>query len=112
MAAVRARDTVLTEFLAEVRAFNEMVGELNEADDLRRLHRDRARYWRTVVQAGRAEQNDLWREAEAWCRAENVYRNARTAYDTAQETMARRFGGEEWLRLRDLLAAIANSNAP
>ena len=106
--AERNRDAVLTAFLADVRMLKELTGKVVEADDLRRLHRDRAAYWKQAVKEGRAEQDKLWPEAEAWKRAEHAYRQLRANLETAVETTARRFGGEEWSRLRDLLVAITN----
>jgi hypothetical protein len=106
--AARQRDTVLTAFLADVRMLKELAGKVTEADDLRRLHRDRAAYWKQAVKEGRAEQDKLWPEAESWKRAEHTYRQLRANLETAIETTARRFGGEEWPRLRDLLVAITS----
>ena len=106
--AARTRDTVLSAFLADVRMLKELTGKVAEADDLRRLHRDRAEYWKQAVKEGRAEQDKLWPEAEAWKRAEHAYRQLRANLETAIETTARRFGGEEWSRLRDLLVAITS----
>lgn len=106
--AVRQRDAVLTAFLADVRMLKELMGKVAEADDLRRLNRDRAEYWKQAVKEGRAEQDKLWPEAEAWKRAEHTYRQLRASLETAIETTARRFGGEEWSRLRDLLVAITS----
>ena len=106
--AVRQRDAVLTAFLADVRMLKELMGKVAEADDLRRLHRDRAEYWKQAVKEGRAEQDKLWPEAEAWKRAVHTYRQLRASLETAIETTARRFGGEEWSRLRDLLVAITS----
>ncbi len=106
--AARQRDSVLTAFLADVRMLKELAGKVAEADDLRRLHRDRAAYWKQAVKEGRAEQDKLWPEAEAWKRAEHAHRQLRASLDTAIETTARRFGGEEWSRLRDLLVAITS----
>lgn len=106
--AARNRDAVLTSFLADVRMLKELAGKVAEADDLRRLHRDRVEYWRQAVEQGRAEQDRLWPEAEAWKRAEHAWRQLRASLDIALETTARRFGGEEWSRLRDLLVAITS----
>ncbi len=106
--AARQRDAVLTAFLADVRMLRELAGKVSEADDLRRLHRDRAEYWKQAVKEGRAEQDKLWPEAEAWKRAEHAHRQQRANLDMALDTTARRFGGEEWLRLRDLLVAITS----
>jgi hypothetical protein len=106
--AARNRDAVLTSFLADVRLLKELAGKVTEADDLRRLHRDRIEYWKQAVKQGRAEQDKLWPEAEAWKRAEHAYRQLRASLDMAIETTARRFGGEEWSRLRDLLVAITS----
>ncbi len=106
--AARQRDAVLTAFLADVRMLKELAGKVTEADDLRRLHRDRAEYWKQAVKEGRAEQDKLWPEAESWKRAEHTYRQLRASLDTAIEITARRFGGEEWSRLRDLLVAITS----
>ncbi len=106
--AARNRDAVLTAFLADVRMLRDLAGKVTEADDLRRLHQDRAAYWKQAVKEGRAEQDKLWPEAESWKRAEHAYRQLRANLDMALDTTARRFGGEEWLRLRDLLAAITS----
>lgn len=106
--AARQRDAVLTAFLADVRMLRELAGKVTETDDLRRLHRDRAAYWKQAVKGGRAEQDKLWPEAESWKRAEHAYRQLRVNLDMAIETTARRFGGEEWSRLRDLLVAITS----
>ncbi|HJX17179.1 MAG TPA: TolC family protein [Acidiferrobacterales bacterium] len=106
--AARQRDAVLTAFLADVRMLRDLSGKVAEADDLRRLHRDRAEYWKQAVKEGRAEQDKLWPEAEAWKRAEHAHRQLRASLDTAIEITARRFGGEEWLRLQDLLVAITS----
>jgi Outer membrane efflux protein len=106
--AARQRDAVLAAFLADVRMLKELAGKVTEADDLRRLHRDRAAYWKQAAKEGRAEQDKLWPEAEAWKRAEHAHRQLRANLDTAIETTARRFGGEEWMRLRDLLVAITS----
>ena len=99
---------MLTAFLADVRMLKELAGKVTEADDLRRLHRDRVEYWKQAVKQGRAEQDKLWPEAEAWKRVEHTYRQLRASLDMAIETTARRFGGEEWSRLRDLLVAITS----
>lgn len=106
--AAQTRDAVLTTFLADVRMLKELAGKVAETDDLRRLHRDRADYWKQAVKQGRAEQDRLWPEAEQWRRAEHAYLQARVSLETARETTARRFGGDQWTRLRDLLAEIAN----
>lgn len=105
--AARSRDAVLTAFLGEVRSLKELADKVAETDDLRKLHRDRVEYWRKAVQQGKAEQERLWPEAEQWRRAEHAYRQARGNLETTVETTARRFGGEEWSRLRDLLVEIA-----
>ena len=106
--AARSRDAVLTAFLADVRALRELAGKIAEADDLRKLHRDRAEYWKQAAKQGRAEQDKLWFEAEQWRRAEHAYRQARANLEIAYDTTARRFGGEEWSRLRDSLVEITN----
>lgn len=106
--AARSRDAVLTAFLADVRALRELAGKIAEADDLRKLHRDRAEYWKQAVKQGRAEQDKLWPEAEQWRRAEHAYRQACANIEIAYDTTARRFGGEEWSRLRDSLVEITN----
>ena len=104
----RQRDAVLTAFLADVRMLKDLAGKVAEADDLRRLQRNRAEYWKQAVKQGRAEQDKLWPEAEQWRRAEHALRQARTNLDTAREATARRFGGEQWSRLLDLLVAITS----
>ena len=104
--AARQRDAVLTAFLSDVRMLKELTGKVTEADDLRRLHRDRVEYWKRAVKQGRAEQDKLWPEAEQWRRSEHAWRQARANLVTAREATARRFGGEQWTRLLDLLAAI------
>ncbi len=106
--AAQTRDSVLTAFLADVRALKDLAGKVSEANDLRQLHRDRTEFWKKAVKEGRAEQEKLWPEAEAWKRAEHTHRQQRANLDTAIETTARRFGGAEWSRLRDLLVAITS----
>jgi hypothetical protein len=106
--AARQRDAVLTAFLADVRMLKELAGKVTEADDLRRLHRDRAAYWKQAVKEGRAEQDKLWPEAEAWRRAEHAYEQTRASFEIAREATARRFGGEQWSRLLDLLVEITS----
>ncbi len=104
----QTRDAILTAFLADVRILKELAGKVAETNDLRRLHRDRADYWKQAVKQGRAEQDRLWQEAEQWRRAEHAYLQARVNLETAREATARRFGGDQWTRLQDLLAEIAN----
>jgi Outer membrane efflux protein len=106
--AAQTRDTVLAAFLADVRAVKEVAAKASELDDLRHLCRDRTEFWKQAVKEGRAEQEKLWPEAEQWRRAEHAYRQARLSLETTRETTARRFGGEQWLKLRDLLVEIAN----
>jgi len=106
--AARQRDAVRTVFRADVRMLKGLAGKAAEADDLRRLHRDRVEYWKQAVKQGRAEQDKLWPEAEQWRRAEHALRQAQTNLETAREATARRFGGEQWTRLLDLLVAITS----
>jgi len=99
---------VLAAFLAETERLRGLRSKVAEADALRALYRDRLEYWREAVKEGKAEPERLWPEAEQLKRAEHAWRQAASGLAAAREACARRFGGERWKRLSDLLAAIGN----
>ena len=100
------QDKILSAFLADVERLRGLYDKMREAKALRKFHRDKARYWRKQVEQGAEEPSALWPHAEKFKRAEQVYRQASSKAELARETIARKYGGEQWKRLSDLLAAI------
>ncbi|MDZ7808973.1 MAG: hypothetical protein U5L11_01050 [Arhodomonas sp.] len=67
------------------------------------LRRDRLEYRRQQVDEGLLDPAELWPAAEASTQAEQAYESARDALEARTETVARRYGGREWERLKLLL---------
>lgn len=107
VAAQRADDTIRAAFLADVARLRESAAKVRELETLRALQRDRLEYKRRQVDEGLAEADTLWTEVERMQKAEHDYRRELETLDAALDTTARKYGGDEWTRLRDLLAAIA-----
>jgi len=105
-----SRDRVLRRFLAEVEALVALAAEAREADTMRAFHKDRLEYRKKQVAEGLAEADSLWEVAERLREAEHKYRKARTELETLLESVARQYGGEQWKRLRALLAARAKQS--
>lgn len=104
----QARAGVREAFLDAVGELRALAAEREAAAEHRSVLEDRLAYHREAVEAGEAEPDALWGEVERLQAAEHDYRRADTALDAELEATARRFGGEAWKRLRDLLAAIVS----
>lgn len=105
-----SRDTVLRRFLAEVETLVALAAEAREADTMRAFRKDRLEYRKKQVDEGLAEADSLWAVAERLKQAEHEYSKARTKLEAMLESVARQYGGEQWKRLRALLAARAKQS--
>lgn len=103
-----ARDEVRQAFLEGVSELRGLAVEVERMAERRTLLEDRLAYQREAVEAGEAEPEALWAEVEQLQEAEHDYRRAAAELDAQVEALARRFGGQAWKRLRDLLAEIVS----
>ena len=71
-----------------------------------KLARPESVYRQKRVDEGLDEAPVLWTESEAVQKAEHAWRRAAEALEAERLTIARRYGGGEWSRLRALLAAM------
>lgn len=102
----QAEEQVRDAFLADVATLRATAANVRELETLRDLQRDQLQYRRKRVEQGLANADTLWPEAEKMQKADNDYRRELEALDAALDTMARKYGGDEWKRLRDLLAGL------
>jgi outer membrane protein TolC len=103
------RDAVLREFVqaaAELRALAEQHAAAIENAE---LARDRLKYFSEAEKAGQIEPAALWPHAEAAKGAEQAARKSALAFETALDTTARKYGGDQWKKLKALLAEHAKS---
>ena len=105
----KSEQTVLEAFLADVARLGEAAAKVRERERMRAFYRDRLEYRSEQVDEGMAEAGTLWAEAEQVQTADLDFRRESESLAAALEAAARRHGGEEWMRLRDLLAEITNS---
>ena len=75
---------------------------------LRTFRRDRLKYRQEQVDAGLAEADTLWADAEQAEHAEQQWRQAAAGLATLRQRLARQYGGEAWSRLQALLAAMTS----
>lgn len=101
----QARDRVLAAFLADVERLGTQAAKVRELETMRRFYRDRLEYRKQQVDEGIAEADELWPAAEKMQQVEFDYRAELGKLETMRERIAREYGGEQWTRLRDLLAA-------
>jgi predicted O-linked N-acetylglucosamine transferase (SPINDLY family) len=98
------RDDLLSDFLSHLEKICSQEEQVRELDTMRRFYRDRLRYRQEQVKEGLEEAGSLWKEAEKAQETEHDYRRERGELEAMRLAIARRFGGQEWKRLRDLLA--------
>jgi hypothetical protein len=103
----RAEDSVRIAFLTDIQALCEQAAQVEALDTLRAFHRDRLTYRQEQVDQGLAEPDTLWVETEAAQKAEHEWRREAGKLQAQRLTLARRYGGEDWGRLRALLEAMA-----
>lgn len=102
----RAEEQVRDAFLADVATLRANAANVRELKVMRDLQRDRLEYRRKQVEQGLAEADTLWADAEKMQKADNDYRRELDALETAIDTTSRKYGGDEWKRLRGLLAGL------
>ncbi len=98
------QDGVLSDFLGELEKFCSKRDQVLELDSARNFYRDRLRYRQEQVKEGIEEADVLWKETEKAQKVEHDYRRVHGELISMQLAIARRFGGDEWKRLRALLA--------
>jgi len=108
----KARERVVSDFLDAAKRLRTKAAEVNTLEERRDFERDRLEYFKKRVDEGLADSPKLWPVADAVRDAEGNYREARAAFDTMLTHTARRYGGDQWKRLRALLAAHANRTQP
>jgi len=102
----RAEDSVRTAFLADIQSLCEQAAQVKALDILRAFHRDRLTYRQEQVDQELADPDALWTETEAAQAAEQDWRREAGKLQGLRLTLARRYGGEHWVRLEALLTAI------
>jgi hypothetical protein len=101
-----AEDTVRTAFLADLQSLCEQAAQVESLDILRAFQRDRLTYRQEQVDQGLAEPDVLWTETEAAQKAEHEWQREAGKLQAQRLTLARRYGGREWSRVRVLLEAM------
>lgn len=107
-----SRDGVLTGFFSSISELEALTLELAEAERMRAFRRDRLEYQRRQVEEGIAEPDSLWPVAEAMELADLDYAERQAKQQALSERIAREFGGEQWMTLRDLLAEHVKRKMP
>lgn len=107
-----SRDGVLKAFLAAVAELEAQAVTSHEASTMRDFWRDRLEYQQRQVEEGISEPESLWSVAESMQRADLAYAQHEQTIAALQERIAREYGGEQWMTLRDLLVEYANQNRP
>ena len=107
-----AGDKVRAALLDAVAKLEELEAKRREGEEMAAFYKDRLTYFKKAEEAGRVEPDVLWGDAEKAKKAEHDSLQAEVKLTATLEETARRFGGEEWNRLRDLLAAHAKRNRP
>ena len=97
---------------ADIATLVEQAGKVVDATDLAAFQRDRLAYAKQAVAEGRETADSLWSVAKAVRDAMQAAVAAEQTYAMQLETLARTWGGGEWTRLRDLLAAHVRRNWP
>lgn len=107
-----ARESVLAAFLAAVTGLEELALATREADTMSDFWRDRLEYQQRQVEEGIVEPDTLWPVAESMQRAEILHGQKQQALASRQEAIAREYGGQQWMTLRDLLAEHVKPSRP
>jgi hypothetical protein len=105
---VAKEDTARASLLADIQSLCELSSQVKALDTLRTFTRDRLEYRQERVAEGLDPAESLWREAESMQRAEHDWQRESGKLDALRLTLARRYGGEEWLRLQTLLSAMTH----
>jgi hypothetical protein len=95
-------------FLADTHALRVRVAEVGSLDAPRAVHRDLLTYRQEQVDQELAEPDTLWAETDAAQKAEHEWRQEAGQLQAQRLTLARRFGGNQWGRLRTVLKAMTH----
>lgn len=104
------RDQIRKTFLAEYQTLKSLTNQRYAAEQRLELLKDKLKWYQQSVEEGRFEADLLWIHAEAAQTAELKARNTDQTFHTLLDTTARQFGGNDWMRLRALLAEAVKSS--
>ena len=99
-------DSARAGFLADIQTLCELASQVRALDTLRGFTRDRTSYRQQRVDQGLDVPDSLWGEAESMQRAEHDFQRESGRLSALRLTLARRYGGAQWQRLRALLEAM------
>ena len=99
-------DSARAGFLADIQTLCELASQVHALDTLRGFTRDRTSYRQQRVDQGLDVPDSLWGEAESMQRAEHDFQRESGRLSALRLTLARRYGGAQWQRLRALLEAM------
>lgn len=105
-ALIGKEDSLRVSLLGDIQTLCELSSQVKALDTLRAFTRDRLDYRQERVNQGLDPAETLWREAETMQRAEHDWQRESGKLDALRLTLARRYGGEEWVRLQTLLSAM------
>jgi len=100
-----ARDKIRAAFLSDIELLGTQAAKVRKLETMRRFYRDRLEYRKQQVDEGMAEADELWPEAERMQQVEFDYQAEQGGLQIMRERIAREYGGERWMQLRDLLVA-------
>jgi hypothetical protein len=99
-------DSARAGLLADIQTLCELASQVRALDTLRGFTRDRTSYRQQRVDQGLDVPDSLWGEAESMQRAEHDFQRESGRLSALRLTLARRYGGAQWQRLRALLEAM------
>jgi outer membrane protein TolC len=103
------RDQVLREFVQAAAELRTLADQQAATTETAELLRDKLKYYDEQEKAAQIDAAALWPQAEAAKSAEQAARKAALAFALALETTARKYGGDQWKKLKALLAGYAKS---
>lgn len=107
-----ARQDVAREFLTEVQALTERRSKAVLAAEMVPFYRDQLTYHKQLEKDEQIEAKDLWEFAKQAQEAKLAARQAEAEYQTALDRTARQYGGNQWQKLKVLLAEYAKQTKP
>jgi hypothetical protein len=105
-AAVAKEDATRAALIADIQALCAHAHQVRALGTARQFNRDRLTYRQERVDQGIDPADSLWSEAEAFQNATHTWEQEAAKLDTTRLTLARRYGGEEWVRLQALFEAM------
>ncbi|EXJ16924.1 hypothetical protein D779_1747 [Imhoffiella purpurea] len=92
--------------LGDVQALCEQAHQVLALDAAHQFARDQLTYQQQRVDQGIDPADSLWNAASAFQVAKHQWEQEAAKLDTRRLTLARHYGGQEWLRLRVLFEAM------